>query len=272
MKYLEVFSTKKFLSIITITKNDLGFPATLSSVQKQKLGNISIEHIIVDSLSKDNTPDIVAKYQKSAKYPVTYIREADTGRYQGMNKGIKAATGEYLLFLNASDTLHTDTLSKVFSTLHTADILYGDTMMVESPNKSEKWSLKDFSVNKKFFIERTLFHQSTFIKKELFDKYGLYDETLKIVGDFEFFIRTIIKHHATLEYLPMVISDYDTHGISSYMSDSFLAERASVIMRHYIGVDFIYHFLKYLYYNNKHLLPSTIVHLQQKRLAAKPKI
>lgn len=265
--------TKIRISIITITKNDRGLSDTLASLHSQKLTGISVEHIIIDSLSTDDTPEIVAKYQKTARYPVTYIHESDSGRYQGMNKGIAVAKGEYLLFLNAGDTLHsTDTLSEVFNQPHTSDILYGDTVMVESKSNSVKWTLKDYLVNKQFFIERTLFHQSTFIKKELFEKYGLYDENLKIVGDFEFFIRCVIKHHTTLEYLPLVISNYDTHGISSTMSDDFLAERASVIMRHYSGTDYAYHLLKYLYYINKQYFPSWLINFQQKRLASKPKI
>ena len=261
------------LSIITITKNDQGLADTLKSVKSQKLYDHSIEHIIVDSLSTDNTQEIVTKYKKASSYPVIYIREADTGRYQGMNKGIKASTGEYLLFLNAGDTLHsTDVLSKVFSNPHNADILYGDIMMVQTKDKSTKWTLEKYQVNEQFFIDRTLFHQAAFIKKELFDKYGMYDESLNIVGDFEFFIRTIIKHQATLEYLPMVVANYDTHGVSSTMSDTFLAERARVIMRHYSGKAYVYHLLKHLYYSNKQFFPSWLIHLQQKRLAAKPKI
>jgi glycosyltransferase involved in cell wall biosynthesis len=260
-----------YLSIITITHNNPGIETTINSVKSQT--TLPLEHIIVDNLSSDNTPQTVAQYQKTAKYPVTYIREADNGRYQAMNKGIKLAKGEYLLFLNAGDSLaYPNILKQVFATPHTADILYGDTNMVESPTKSTRWSLKNFSIDPQFFIDRTLFHQSTFIKKELFEKYGPYDESLKIVGDFEFFIRAIIKHHVIHEYLPLVVSNYDTHGISSTMSDEFLAERAKVITRHYSGSVYFYHFLKYLYYTNKKLVPSWLINIQQQRRASKPKV
>lgn len=258
-------------SLITITHNNPDLETTLNSVKSQTTP--PLEHIVVDNLSTDNTEKIVAKYQKSAKYKVFYIRESDTGRYQAMNKGIKLAKGKYLLFLNAGDTLaSSDILKQVFTTPHTADILYGDTNMVESSAKSTTWSLKNFPINKQFFIDRTLFHQSTFIKKAIFDKYGYYDEKLQIVGDFELFIRTIIIHHATTEYLPLTISNYDTHGISSTMSDEFLAERAKVITKHYSGIVYFYHLLKNLYYTNKKLLPVWLVNIQQKRLASKPKL
>lgn len=253
------------LSLITITHNVPELGKTLESVKIQDIDPKKIEHIIVDNLSTDNAPEVVKKYQQSVKYPVIYIREKDTGRYQGMNKGIRTATGDYLLFLNAGDCLHNSkVLSNVFEkNKYTADILYGDI---------DGKSLKKYPINRQFFLDRTLFHQATFIKKTLFDNYGLYDENLIISGDFDFFIKTIIKHHATTQYLPLVVTDYDSHGISSQQSDLVYQERSMIITRYYSGKTYFYNLIKYLYYKNKKYFPKFMVKLQQQHLASKPKI
>jgi len=214
-------------------------------------------------MSSDDAPNVVANYQSSVKYKVIYIREPDNGRYQGMNKGIKAATGEYLLFLNAGDYLHDkDVIKKVTSQLD-KEIVYGDI---------KGKSLANFNINSQFFIDRTLFHQATFIKKDLFEKHGLYDESLVISSDFDFFIKNIIKFYASTKYIPIIVTDYDTTGISSSQSDLVYEERAKVITRYYTGKTYIYHLLKYLYYHYKKYLPKSFVSIQQKRLEAQPKI
>jgi len=253
----------KILSIITITYNNQNLKKTLNSVKNQKVNSDKIEHIIIDNLSSDDTPQTVKKYQKTVKYPVIYIREKDTGRYNAMNKGIVNSKGKYLLFLNAGDSLHNSkTLLKVLPNL-TTDIVYGDI---------QDKSLNKYPINQLFFLDHTLFHQATFIKRSLFEKYGFYDESLIISGDFDFFIKTIIKHHATTTYLPIVIADYDRQGISSQKTDLVYQERAKIITRYYSGKIYFYNYLKYLYYRYKKYLPKFLINLQQKRLATKPKI
>jgi glycosyltransferase involved in cell wall biosynthesis len=241
------------LSIITITFNNPELQKTLESVKSQTLDHAQFEHIVVDNLSSDDTKTIISQYN------VTYIREADTGRYNAMNKGIKAATGDYLLFLNAGDCLNNkNVLSQVIDQLD-SDIVYG--------NISNK-SLANYPINKQFFIDRTIFHQAAFINKDLFTKYGLYDESLIISSDFDFFIKTIIKYHVSTKYIPLVISDYDSHGISSSNSDLVYQERSLVLSRYFGGI----HLFKYFYYKYKFLFPKFIVNWQQRRLNSKPKI
>lgn len=241
------------LSIITITYNNPALQKTLDSVKFQTLDHSNYEHIIVDNLSSDNTQNIVSKFK------VNYIREADFGRYNAMNKGIQASQGEYLLFLNAGDCLHDkNVLSETIDKLD-KDIVYGDI--------SGK-SLANFNINEQFFIDRTLFHQATFIKKDLFTQIGLYDENLIISSDFDFFIRSIIKKHVSTKYIPLIISDYDPNGISSQKSDLVYQERSLVLSRYFSGI----HLFKYIYYKYKFLFPKFFVSWQQKRLASKPKI
>lgn len=264
----------KTLSIITITYNNPGLQKTLDSVQLQNIDSNKIEHIIIDNLSTDNTPIIIKKYKKSVKYSVIYIREKDTGRYNAMNKGIIHSKGKYLLFLNAGDTIYNkNILSEIFEkNIFNEDIIYGDIMMIKNENQKEQWSLADYKINKQFFIDRTIFHQAAFIKKELFNKYGLYNEKYQIVGDFDFFIKTIIKNNVNIKYLPLIISNYDANGISGQMSDLFLSERTKVILKYYSGKQYFYNLLKHIYYKNKKYFPKILVKLQQQHLSSKPKV
>lgn len=255
---------KTVLSIITITHNNPKLKQTLDSVGNQIFKEFNIEHIIVDNLSTDMTQYIVKEYKKHAPYPVIYIRESDTGRYQAMNKGIKMATGEYLLFLNAGDKLHNNlVLSQVFKHDFDNDLIYGDI---------QGKSLKSVSINEQFFIDQSLFHQATFIKKSLFHKYGLYDESLIISSDFDFFIKTILVNKVTPKYIPLIIADYEGGGISSTGSDLVYGERAKVLTRYLNGNKYFYHLLKYFYYKNKKFIPKIFVDFQKQRLANKPKI
>ena len=212
------------LSIITISYKNPDLANTLNSVLKQRYNSKDFEHIIVEGFPENINNKIVLDYQKKAKYKVTYICENDTGRYNAMNKGIKTATGEYLLFLNAGDNLYDQsTLSKVLINEETTDILYGDILMSNNRKERKLWSLAKHTIDSRFFVERSLFHQACFIKKNLFEKYGLYDESYKLCADFDFFIKTIIKYHATTKYLPFIIAIYDANGASSQLSDLLLA-------------------------------------------------
>jgi len=234
------------LSIISISLHNTKLFATLNSVAIQKLSHHRFEHIIIegDKTLLDNQK--IKRYQRCSPYQVTYICEPDSGRYSAMNKGILRARGEYLLFLNAGDTLaNSQVLKKTFETKHSTDILYGDSLYTD---ETSPHSLAHSKIDANFFIFRNLFHQSTFIKKKLFNKFGLYDEHYSIVADYEFWLRTIMKNKSSVSYLPFVISRYDTHGISSTQINQLYAERALAISRYYSGYSAIYHRLKYYYY------------------------
>lgn len=249
------------LSIVTITFNNRYISKTINSVINQCTN--PTEHIIIDNLSTDNTSIIVKKYQQSAKYQVKYIREPDTGRYNAMNKGIMVATGEYLLFLNAGDTLHNHQVIEEVIPQLDKDIVYGDI---------HGKSLNDITIDKQFFIQQSLFHQATFIKRSLFDKLGLYDESLVIASDFDFFVKAILIHLVSIKYLPLIVCDYDSHGISSTGSDLVYKERALVLSRYLHGKQHFYHLVKYYYYQYKKYLPNFIIKWQRQRLASQPKI
>ena len=98
-------------SIITATKNvENQIKNTIQSVISQK--GISLEHIIVDAVSTDNTMDIIEKYRES--YSIKFISEPDEGIADAFNKGIKLSSGEWIIFLGAGDTfIHNKVLSDI---------------------------------------------------------------------------------------------------------------------------------------------------------------
>lgn len=168
------------LSIITPTYNCLNLlKNNIASIKGQKYK--PIEHIIIDNMSDDGTEQLVNEYKRSSLYPIIYIREHDKGVYNAMNKGIKAAGGEWLHFLNSDDTyIGNDVLEKVFSYDDgNYDILCGDIFYGKDLNNCVYW--------KSFFNEKMneykFMHQGTFIKKSFFNQNGLYNEKYKIVAD-----------------------------------------------------------------------------------------
>lgn len=200
---------RKKISIITINLNNRqGLKNTIDSVINQTYNNF--EWIIIDGGSIDGSKEIIKKYTRYIDY---WISEPDRGLYNAMNKGILASSGEYLLFLNSGDTLYESiTLQKAISYIKDADFYVGDMergYILEQPDID---SCEDLCT---LLITKNLPHQSTFIKKENFIKFGLYREDKKIVSDWIFFFSSIILNNATLKKLPFIVSNFDKPGISN---------------------------------------------------------
>ncbi len=202
----------KKLSIITINYNDKkGLQKTIDSVVNQTWKDF--EFIIIDGGSIDGSVDIINKYQKEINY---WVSEKDTGVYNAMNKGIKMAVGEYLIFMNSGDIfVDSNVLFKIKDKLQNGvGILYGksiyskDAIYVRSETPPDKLGFY-------FFYISGLNHQATFIKRELFFKYFLYNEEYKICSDWEFFIYTICKGNESYLFVDEFICDYDLSGISA---------------------------------------------------------
>lgn len=199
----------KKLSIITICFNEKDkIKKTIESVVSQNFSDF--EYLVIDGGSSDRTAEIIAQYKNRFAY---FVSEKDGGIYNAMNKGIEHSTGEYLLFLNGGDYLYNnDVLKKIFSEGFNEDIVYGD-MILE--NSLERKSFKDVIINDRYLFSYYLPHPASFIKKDLFMKYGYYNEDYKIVGDYEFFLRVIKKYKATVKYIFEIVSVYNNDGISS---------------------------------------------------------
>ena len=209
------------LSIITINYNNKdGLKNTIDSIVSQSFRDF--EWLVIDGGSTDGSKDLIEKYHQYITY---WCSEEDKGVYDAMNKGILQAKGEYCLFLNSGDWLLNDNvLSNVFSKEHNEDILVG---WIERTKHGKRVLDKGFDTDKisiRHLLRNSLPHQATFIKKELFDKYGLYDDTLKIVSDWKFFMQCIILKNATVENLKTPISFYEGGGLSDHSENGGTAE------------------------------------------------
>lgn len=209
------------LSIITINYNNAeGLRRTLESVAAQT--NRNFEHIIVDGASTDGSVDVIKEYESTIKQSVTihqsiiqvkWVSEKDKGIYEAMNKGMRMAKGEYLLFLNSGDALEN---AEVVENFYKADIKTDIATGIEKETNGHLiYPKKEEELSYSFFYDDTLMHQSTFIRRDAFERFGMYNEDNRIVSDWEWFFNAIMKQNASYEPLDFVVALFDGEGISN---------------------------------------------------------
>jgi glycosyltransferase involved in cell wall biosynthesis len=177
------------VSIITPSLNQSAYiEDTIRCIKDQDYSNI--EHIIVDGGSTDNTLDIIRKYERT--YNLKWTSEPDSGMYAAINKGMRGAKGEILAYLNTDDLYLPWTVSVVVNYLSRypeIHLVYGDLININIATKrSALWFYPEFSLS--FLLRRgTLGQPSVFFRRSVVEKVGLFDESLKLVGDCEYWIR-----------------------------------------------------------------------------------
>lgn len=204
------------ISVITICKNEKDtIEETLLSILDQTYRNFEI--IVVDGVSTDGTIDVIEKYSDKISH---FISEPDTGIYNAMNKGIKIATGDLLYFLNANDTIYDENVFKkiIKAFKKNPDIMlsFGNAYYVNRQNNT-KYLFDYTKLYDSYFLfyKLNLFHQTMFYRKELFEKYGLYDENYIIAGDADKNMKFLLEQKVKAMYLPFVVANYAMNGISS---------------------------------------------------------
>lgn len=207
------------ISIITATYNrGSSLARCLDSVADQTYADI--EHIIIDNLSIDNTQKLVKEYQSRAKYPVKYIREADTGIYNALNKGIMNATGEYVHFLHSDDYyLDSNVLRDVTGKMGEHDLVCGAIRYGLDENKFTR--CHPHYDDK--FQEYVLPHTGIFFRRKFFMEHGLYNEKFKMNADAIYGLRYYPR--ATKLYLDRDIVFMKDTGLSNNYSLRIQYER-----------------------------------------------
>lgn len=204
------------ISIITVCLNNIeGLRITRDSISEQEFRDF--EWIVIDGDSHDGSKEFLYSIQNE----VTFISEPDQGIYDAMNKGVNIAIGDYLIFLNAGDYFYNDYVLKKTNDLN-ADLVIGWLNIIKDENKSKNNNIKrvdNQDVRKKFLFHRSIPHQATFVRREVFEKYGLYDVSFKICGDHDFFARIILAG-ATLKYVCYPIASFPLNGLSSELNGS----------------------------------------------------
>jgi glycosyltransferase involved in cell wall biosynthesis len=210
------------LSIITINyNNSKGLRKTIETVRAQTFKDY--EYIIIDGGSTDESVDII---KENSEYITYWVSEKDGGVYNAMNKGILKAKGEYCYFLNSGDYLWTpDVLERVFQQSNSEDIVYGN--MINNRHMQVNTGFHPLSFYDLFV--HTIYHQSAFIKRALFDKVGLYSEHFKVISDWEFFIKAICLERCSYLYVNIDIAVYEVGGISFQDPESNERDRHIVL-------------------------------------------
>lgn len=197
-------------SIITVNYNNKeGLRKTIESVIHQTYRDF--EFLIIDGGSTDGSVDVLKEYDAQIDY---WVSEPDGGIYQGMNKGIKKATGEYLNFMNSGDCFYaSDILEKVSHYNSEADFIVGKDYHYNIETNQGHASIQPSRTTMIHFFVATLDHQSSFIKRELF-KDSLYDESHKLVSDWIFFTEKIVKEQKQVQFIPDIICKREEGGLS----------------------------------------------------------
>jgi glycosyltransferase involved in cell wall biosynthesis len=204
------------LSIITINYNNAeGLEKTIVSVVNQTCAG-DFEYIVVDGASTDGSVAVIHKYSNRI---TKWVSEPDTGIYNAMNKGVKMASGQYCQFLNSGDLLHgNDSIARILDKLDIVPIFIGHTRFGFEGNAVSDLS-HPLTLNR--FYLGSIPHPSSFIDRNLLLRFP-YDESLRIVSDWKFFLQTIIINDVDYRVLEDIVVDFDISGISA--NNRFLVE------------------------------------------------
>ena len=219
---------KPLLSIVTVCRNKANrIQATIDSVAAQT--DQGFEWIVVDGASTDGTRELLQSQQEKFS---RILSEPDSGLYAAMNKGIGLASGEYLLFLNAGDTLENNSVVQAFKQAHfTADLVVGDIRVVY-PGRGEQYrSSHAHALDSNLLYWRTFPHPSTFIARRLFTRFGPYDLSFQILADWEFFVRVVTLHGASAHQWSHCVAVFTNDGISASPANRARLHREQALLR-----------------------------------------
>lgn len=209
-------------SIITVCYNaSLTIKETINSVLCQT--HRDIEYIVVDGNSTDGTINILKEVQDNR---FVFISETDTGIYNAMNKGLKLASGNYLIFLGADDKfIDENVLTKVAAKITSNDsVIYGNVMLKTNQR------LYNGNFSRWTWGHRNICHQSIFYPKSVYRKYN-YNEKYRSVADWDYNLRLLISG-IRFTYINETICVFNDDGLSSNSKDyDFLKVRRKMVCK-----------------------------------------
>ena len=237
------------LSIITINRNNaVGLEKTMQSVASQTFKEF--EYVVVDGASTDGSVEIINKQEPEFAH-LKRVSEPDTGIYNAMNKGIRMASGDYIQILNSADCLATpDVTERMLAALDKADypsIFYGN--MVKCFPDGRKLIDMSFAGREITMLDMytgTLNHDPAYIRRDLFDKYGYYDESLKIVSDWKWYLQAIILGGEKPQYVNVDVTLFDMTGISEdAKSKAVIREERSKVLEALVPSAYLHDYQRY---------------------------
>ena len=201
------------ISLITVCYNsEETIEDTLKSVLNQIYNNY--EYIIIDGLSKDNTINIINKYESKFNGKLKIISENDKGLYDAMNKGIKLATGDIIGILNSDDILYDENVFELInkSFEQKIDGVYSNLVLMNEDFTKVTRNFKSKEITKKKGFHPP--HPTLYLKKSIYNKYGNYNTNYKIAADLDFMYR-IINNNINLKYVDSCFVKMRTGGAST---------------------------------------------------------
>ena len=197
-------------SIITVNYNNKeGLRKTIESVINQTFRDF--EYIVIDGGSSDGSGELLREYSDKITY---WVSEPDKGIYNGMNKGIAKATGDYLNFMNSGDCFFAnDVLQRVADYNYDADFIVGRDYHYSEHRQQGHASIQPPRTTMMHFFMATLDHQSSFIRRELFNG-SPYDESHRLVSDWIFYVEKIVGEGRQVQFIPDIICRREEGGLS----------------------------------------------------------
>ena len=219
---------KKVSLILTTYNSEENLSSTLESIEKQDYPLIEVN--IKDGKSTDNTLNIIKQYQTESRNTVHWITELDSGIYDAMNHGYQMATGDIIVFFN-DQFARIDAVSKMVALIEQnpncvgahADLIYATDEKVV-----RYWKM---GPQKSLYYGWMPGHPTLFLKREIYEKYGLYKTDYRISADYEFMVRFLKDSSNRLAYLPEIIirmyyGGTSTSGLKSYIQSLKEGNRA----------------------------------------------
>ena len=197
------------ISVVTIVRNDREhIEETIKSVLEQERDGFELEYVIIDGASSDGTAETVRKYADKLAY---FVSEKDSGIYNAMNKGIARCTGDVIGMINSGDRYLPGALKLVsasfckngaFDRIFWGDVIY-----------QHKGLVKGFREEKRY-IGAFAPHPSMFVPRAVYEKIGTYDESFRLLGDYDFMYRAVNARNIPVLYVPEPVAFYLEDGLS----------------------------------------------------------
>ena len=240
-------ATLPLITIATVTYNaEATLQRTLDSVAAQDYARI--EHLIIDGLSTDRTLSLVQRYveQNNNRHQIRLTSEPDEGLYDAMNKALSMAMGEYIVFLNAGDKLHSgDTISKVVACANwrkgngkNPAVLYGETDLVDNAGqfiRHRRLSAPENLSWKDFLYGMLVCHQSFYVRTDI-AKSESYNLSYRYSADYDWCIRIMkkaAKRRLRITNTNLILTDYLNEGMTTKNHRKSLIERLKLMAQHY---------------------------------------
>lgn len=218
------------VSLITVCYNSAStLEETLQSVSAQDYPHI--EYIVIDGASTDGSLDILSRYKSKIQQLVS---EPDQGIYDAMNKGIALATGDIIGLLNADDLYaNNNVISKIVSTFHQENIqaCYGDLIYFSDKAKEKvyRYWLSNAFEKGSFAKGWSPAHPTFFVRREIYQKYGLFDLTMKMGNDIELMMRLLEKQSIQSQYIPEILVKMRLGGASNKALKNIILQNKCIL-------------------------------------------